>query len=823
MSAASLILFSAIGLAALTSCTGQTAFAGNIYWPSSNTAAPKPVAFFPLTEGAGQEVSTWPAGAYGGVAQNSISWDADDKFGSVARCNRDVHDTIYLDGVPYGHSGTFAINMWFKLNTTDPSGVLFGYMLSQTANSTRSNVSTTNVFHEDTIALFLPQAGHPAAGLLRAVVKDSTDLGDMQSFIDSDGTYNDNNPRSSLNGTTNVADGAWHMVTLTTHTDGTSGFQVYIDAKPAATLPPKGYDATAQTMDGLPYPDPVHIDGGNPIFADSGDFFLCGRSDEDPLRHFSGHLAHLGIYDTALDATSVEALFNAIPVVTSAVSWQEHDRALHAGGADMGVCTSSMGVFLPRSGVPTPAAYFPLANGYTASWPLSLTTASLSGVIWAVDNTFGTALDCAAAGNPHVSIPNLQLGSKGAFAINLWIQQSANPGVGFQYVMSTRAPNTGAITADSIFDPNEIHLYLPDAAHPAAGLARAIVKDDDDTFAGASSRVWLDSDNTLGSNDVRNTQRANFTDGQWHMVTLTTHAAGGQGYELYVDGNLRGSLQGDQSAFHVDGGDPIMLANAPLILCGRADLAADRHFAGKLSQFGVWDQALTQADVMALWEAVTGTAPTDLQPLAAAMQSAVTQPTAAPLEAYPASTEAFPSPSTESPPVDPSSPSPTEATKSPASPVDTASASQSPATDANASPAAVQASPSPSTDGAEIDPVPVPNTDASPKPATGGDNVATASTSVPTPPGTAKSGLGSGPIAGIVVSVLAVVVAATAVAVYIGKNRHAGFQKEQLNDEESHNVGDEGLPSVSQRASDKNRLFGGRDSSAHVNINASAL
>ncbi len=39
----------------------------------------------------------------------------------------------------------------------------------------------------------------------------------------------------------------------------------------------------------------------------------------------------------------------------------------------------------------------------------------------------------------------------------------------------------------------QVHIYLPDAQHPAHGLVRVIVKDSRDTFTGAQSRTWLDS------------------------------------------------------------------------------------------------------------------------------------------------------------------------------------------------------------------------------------------------------------------------------------------------------------------------------------------
>ena len=62
------------------------------------------------------------------------------------------------------------------------------------------------------IQIYLPENQHPASGLVRTVVKDSTDL-DTAAFMDSDGHYNDNSARTRINGNP-VNDGAWHMVGL---------------------------------------------------------------------------------------------------------------------------------------------------------------------------------------------------------------------------------------------------------------------------------------------------------------------------------------------------------------------------------------------------------------------------------------------------------------------------------------------------------------------------------------------------------------------------------------------------------------------------------
>lgn len=71
--------------------------------------------------------------------------------------------------------------------------------------------------------MFLPEDAHPAHGLLRSVVKDSTDP-DTNVFVDSDGHVNDNTPRVNetfLN--MPLTNGNWHMATLTSRPNGTRG------------------------------------------------------------------------------------------------------------------------------------------------------------------------------------------------------------------------------------------------------------------------------------------------------------------------------------------------------------------------------------------------------------------------------------------------------------------------------------------------------------------------------------------------------------------------------------------------------------------------
>lgn len=69
-----------------------------------------------------------------------------------------------------------------------------------------------------------------------------------------------------------------------------------------------------------------------------------------------------------------------------------------------------------------------------------------------------------------------------------------------------------------------------------------------------------------------------------------------QGYAIYVDGLLTAVQQAPQPVFAVSGGKPIAV-DGNLVLCGRADLGADRFFDGRIAQLSVFDSALTQQAV----------------------------------------------------------------------------------------------------------------------------------------------------------------------------------------------------------------------------------
>lgn len=79
----------------------------------------------------------------------------------------------------------------------------------------------------------LTQALNDRSGLVRAIVEDSNDPTLVSYTLDSDGTHNVNTPATADSEFKNVSDGTWHMVTITTHTDRTRGFLLYVDGQMA--------------------------------------------------------------------------------------------------------------------------------------------------------------------------------------------------------------------------------------------------------------------------------------------------------------------------------------------------------------------------------------------------------------------------------------------------------------------------------------------------------------------------------------------------------------------------------------------------------------
>lgn len=104
----------------------------------------------------------------------------------------------------------------------------------------------------------------------------------------------------------------------------------------------------------------------------------------------------------------------------------------------------------------------------------------------------------------------------------------------FEYIYSQSA--YGLNNTNTAYASNTINIYLPDDQHPDFSLIRTIVKDASDN----NDTEFLDSDGQTDVNALPDYSAAkNVTDGDWHMVTVTSQP-GGRGYYLYVDGVLAG-------------------------------------------------------------------------------------------------------------------------------------------------------------------------------------------------------------------------------------------------------------------------------------------
>lgn len=159
----------------------------------------------------------------------------------------------------------------------------------------------------------------------------------------------------------------------------------------------------------------------------------------------------------------------------------------------------------------------------------------------------------------------------------------------------------------------------PAAGHPAAGVIRAIVKDQSDVYQGSQSETWLDSDGWVASNEPRNMSEViNTEDNAWHHVVLST-LNGTAGFAIYVDGGLAAIWGPGQNGtteqvtgndfVQPDGGNAPLLPPGELVLCQRSDLTASRQFQGRIAQVALYNESLSPGQVEALYESVAGAHP----------------------------------------------------------------------------------------------------------------------------------------------------------------------------------------------------------------------
>lgn len=191
-----------------------------------------------------------------------------------------------------------------------------------------------------------------------------------------------------------------------------------------------------------------------------------------------------------------------------------------------------------------------------------------------------------------------------SFTINLWFKAGNSTGGLFQYLFSHMGDRDG-----SEWGPNQISIYVPEQQHPRYGVVRAVIKDttNEDNNTSGGQQIYLDSDGLVSDNvNPSVSSKPNpMADGNWHMVTISTHADMTTGFDLYLDGapvgdTVQGNYTGSDGAVAATGGGSMNLTS-PITLCQRADVESQRGFDGRLSSLGIWASVLEPANITALF------------------------------------------------------------------------------------------------------------------------------------------------------------------------------------------------------------------------------
>ncbi|EIE21984.1 hypothetical protein COCSUDRAFT_56427 [Coccomyxa subellipsoidea C-169] len=504
----------------------------------------------------------------------------DDRIIDFSSWGRAVDSTVILDPVQYGTSGPFAINIWFKVDSLNGN-----------------------------VQLYFPEFGHPAYGVVRAIVKDGSDTYrglPSVTFLDSSGEVSNLARNATNRGPPypSLQDMRWHMLTLTSQPDGSNGYCMYVDGKLAGQMQE---NATYIGSDGIRRT----VDGGQPMNID-GSIVLCGRSDGDNARGYSGQLAELAIWDESLSEAAVAKIYSAglgfsSNQMASTSPSDVVDTAPPAPAEPPTITPLASGIAAPSySKIPVPVAFFPLSGYHLNSEPKLASGGNFSGagynIMWMPDPDVGIVAECTKVNDSTIVLDPVSYGSSGQWAINIWMKPGSLYGSNFQYMFShaqSKFFQTG-------WESNQIRMFFPELLHPAFGVIRAIAKDTTDTETEDSAVVFLDSDGLVGAL-TRNASEPSPTDagrgilqdGKWHMVTLSSLYDGTRGYAMFIDGRLTAVLNGNQSytdasgnPLHIDGGGPMQL-DGPIVLCGRSDNDTLRGYNGRLTQLAIFDTSLS--------------------------------------------------------------------------------------------------------------------------------------------------------------------------------------------------------------------------------------
>jgi hypothetical protein len=186
-----------------------------------------------------------------------------------------------------------------------------------------------------------------------AALQDSND-DDSTMYVQSDGTTGDGTTTPADSVPVNITDGSWHHVLLTTvppapipgtltvsSTSSPKGYQLYLDGQQVGQLGDASVDpgVSSNLVDTAAAP----VDGGDFTSASAGRIVLCGRSDADISRSFTGRLTQLLVFDRALTAADVQRVYLAAQPGVTARSSSDAPGSAFTGDSPVAATAAAAG------------------------------------------------------------------------------------------------------------------------------------------------------------------------------------------------------------------------------------------------------------------------------------------------------------------------------------------------------------------------------------------------------------------------------------------------------------------------------------------------
>ena len=308
------------------------------------------------------------------------NWTDDEYFGASIQCGRAgvwQKDTLSLQDVDYGHSGSWSMSVWFRHDADNFPGYSREQFIGH--GDPIMPTSSNNQFHVQL----------ERSSRIRTIMRDSTDIdrcmrrtapppfatplltaapviacSRADTLSDPNSSHYSGNPNcwqvSSCRGQVSggstdtedlpqVHNTLWHQYLVTTRPDGGEGYNVYIDGVLRAADPYiQGVGIDRVNRNGQ-----WQTTGGGPTDP-IGPIRLCGRAKPgawvgstrpviwDPRRYFLGKVAHFAVWDAAMTQAQVVALHNSYVTLFNLPTTP----------------------FLMPSGIPRPLAYYYLDEGH---------------------------------------------------------------------------------------------------------------------------------------------------------------------------------------------------------------------------------------------------------------------------------------------------------------------------------------------------------------------------------------------------------------------------------------------------------------------------